>query len=270
MNLLGLMHPWILGFYSFIETLKDRFDKEHRIWTAAHICDVMVNFAIFAFLSKLMQEDAFTYLNYYIASYVATTFASTGSVLISSVCTWQKYVVFQLVPMRRKLTSLYVWAGFLGTYDAALRAAIAVAIGLAFGASPFAPLSSLPMVLIAVVNYALFQGVIQIIIARIYAKSGGFAEAIYIVFMLFNNFVSGMYFPIREFEKVSQALYLFASIYPGHFFLQMVRNAFSGNVDYAMMASLLITAASMVFILKIILKRYWDFIAKGDLWEWRP
>ena len=260
-----------IGFNSFLETLRDRWNEQSRVWTLSNILEVIVNFAIYAFLSKLLYKEAYAYLNFFALNFIGTRLASVGRGFVSFVCQGHgKGVVSRLTPLRRTLAPVYIWAFLVESFDAGWAVALALLILIAFGGSLAIPISGLPSILLIVLGYGVFLALIEMSFQPVHARSLGVASALRNTFTLFHNFISGVYFPIAEFKKISEPLFHLSSVYPGFLFLQAFREAAYGAVRPQLLIPLMITAFLGVLALKWAMGRYWRYVVDNDLWGWRP
>ena len=260
-----------IGFDSFLGTLRDRWNEQSRVWTLSNILEVVVNFAIFAFLSKLLYKEAYVYLNFFALNFMGTRLASIGREFVSFVCQGRgKGAVRTLIPLRRTLAPVYIWAFLIEGFDAGWAVALAFLILIAFGGSLGTSINDLPSILLIVLGYGVFLALIEMSFQPIHARSQGVASALGNTFTLFHNFISGVYFPIAEFKKVSEPLFHLSSVYPGFLFLQAFREAAYGAVSPQLLIPSMATAFLGVLALKWAMGKYWKYVVNNDLWEWRP
>lgn len=257
------------GFDSFLDNLHFRLNEENRVWTAASVFGVVANYAMYAVAWRLLGQDASVFLNYFLIGYVVTSMGGVGRDFISYACLQSKDIMRHLLPTGRSRLPIYTWALLVSAFDAAWASGIIVLISLGLGSAIVVPVNSLLAVGLAVASYAMFQAVVEMALMMIILRSSGMGAVAATLFSLVSNFISGMYFPIEEFRKVSDVLYSFAKVYPGHLLLSVARDAISVPVDPIVLMVMVLTIPLGVVLILRFLEFYWGYVVENDLWEER-
>jgi len=257
------------GLDSFIDNLHSRLNEENRVWTAASVFGVVANYAMYAVAWRFLGQDASVFLNYFLIGYVVTSMGGVGRDFISYACLQSKDIMRHLLPTGKSRLPVYTWALLISAFDATWMSGIIVLISMGLGSAMVVPTSSLLAVGLAIASYAMFQAVVEMVLVVIISRSTGMGAVAATLFSLLSNFISGMYFPIEEFRKVSNILYSFASVYPGHLLLSVARDAISVPVDPVVLMATALTIPLGVFLISRFLGFYWGYVVENDLWEER-